>query len=172
MSVSSSNIQTTPGNALQELLVAPDIIPGDIISYQTCKEIYLYHPLGARIVEGPVSLALSQKREVKVPDSPSEHCVDAFNEEWKTIGGDYLVHNLMTVSRIYGVASIAVLVDGLKSNEPINNWDLPELNISFNILDPLNTSGSLVLNQNPNAMDFMKYQNISVGGSIYHQSRS
>src|SRR5215475_1683094 len=172
ISVPSSSVQTTPGNALQDLLVAPDIIPGDVISYETCKQIYLYHPLGARIVEGPVSLALSQKREVKVPDSPMEYCADAFNEEWKSIAGDSLVHNILTVSRIYGVGSIALLVDGLQSNEQINYWDLPELNISFNIFDPLNTSGSLVLNQNPNAMDFMKYTQIAVAGTAYHPSRS
>jgi hypothetical protein len=171
-SIPSGSVRTTPGNALQELLVAPDIVPGDVVSYQTCKEIYLYHPLGARIVEGPVSLALSQKRDIKVPDSPGELCVDAFNEEWKAIGGDFLVHNLLTVSRIYGIASIALLVDGMKSNEKIDYWDLPDLNVSFNILDPLNTSGSLVLNQNPNAMDFMKYSQIAVSGIIYHPSRS
>lgn len=171
-SIPSSQVLTTPGNALQDLLVAPDIVPGDIVSYETCKQIYLYHPLGARIVEGPVSLALSQKRDLKVPDSPGEHCVDAFNEEWKSIGGDYLVHNLLTVSRIYGIGSIALLIDGIKSNDAINYWDLPELNISFNILDPLNTAGSLVLNQNPNAMDFMKYQQIAVSGIAYHPSRS
>src|SRR6516165_4146206 len=170
--IPSSAIDSTPGNALNELLVAPDIITGDTVSYETCRMIYLDNPLGARIVEGPVSLALSQKREIKVPDSPMEYCSDAFNDEWKAIGGDSLVHNLLTVSRIYGVASIALLVDGMKSNEQINYWDLPELNLSFNILDPLNTSGSLVLNQNPNAMDFMKYTQIAVGGTAYHPSRS
>src|SRR6516225_3232431 len=136
-SIPSSSALTTPGNALQDLLVAPDIIPGDVISYETCKQIYLYHPLGARITEGPVSLALSQKREIKVPDSPMEYCSEAFSEEWKAVGGDSLVHNILTVSRIYGVASIALLIEGMKSNEPVNYWDLPELNISFNILDPL-----------------------------------
>jgi hypothetical protein len=170
--IPSATTSITPGNALQELLVAPDIVPGDVVSYQTCKEIYLYHPLGARIVEGPVSLALSQKRDIKVPDSPGEHCVDAFNEEWKNIGGDFLVHNLLTVSRIYGISSIALLVDGMKSNDAINYWDLPDLNISFNILDPLNTSGSLVLNQNPNAMDFLKYSQIAINGTAYHPSRT
>jgi hypothetical protein len=170
--IPASRVDTIPGNALQELLVAPDIVPGDVVSYQTCKEIYLYHPLGARITEGPVSLAMAQKRDIKVPDSPGEICADAFNEEWKLVGGDFLVHNLLTVSRIYGVASIAMLVDGMKSNEPINYWDLPDLNISFNILDPLNTAGSLVLNQNPNAMDFMKYTQIAISGIAYHPSRS
>jgi hypothetical protein len=73
---------------------------------------------------------------------------------------------------MYGIASIAMLVDGMKSSEKIDYWDLPDLNISFNILDPLNTSGSLVLNQNPNAMDFMKYSQIAVSGTSYHPSRS
>src|SRR5262245_7314672 len=170
--VPSSGLRTHPGNALQDLLVAPDIIPGDVVGYQTCKEIYLYHPLGSRIVEGPVSLAMSQKRDIKVPNSPGELCVDAFNEQWKELGGDFLVHNLLTVSRIYGIASIALLVDGIKSTDAIDYWDLPDLNISFNILDPLNTAGSLVLNQNPNSMDFMKYQQIAVTGIAYHPSRS
>jgi hypothetical protein len=171
-SIPTSSVNTTPGNALQELLCAPDIVPGDVVSYETCKEIYLYHPLGARIAEGPVSLALSQKRDIKVPNSPMEYCVDAFADEWKNMGGDYLVHNLMTISRVYGIASIALLVDGMTSNESIDYWDLPELNISFNILDPLNTAGSLVLNQNPNAMDFMKYRQIAVSGTLYHASRT
>jgi hypothetical protein len=171
-SIPSGSIDTTPGNALQELLVAPDIVPGDVVSYQTCKEIYLYHPLGARITEGPVSLAMSQKRDIKVPDSPGELCVDAFNEEWKALGCDFLVHNLLTISRIYGVASIALLIDGLKSNVPIDYWELPDLNVSFNVLDPLNTAGSLVLNQNPNAIDFLKYTQIAVSGTAYHPSRT
>ena len=80
----------------------------------------MHHPLGLRIVEGPVSLAMAQKRQIKVPDSPGEYCVDAFNEEWKKMGGDFLVHNILTVSRIYGIASIALLVDGMKSNEAFN----------------------------------------------------
>src|SRR3974390_2720068 len=117
MTLAGSTIQTTPGNALQDLLVAPDLIPGDVVSYETCKQIYLYHPLGARITEGPVSLALSQRRGVKVADSPMEYCADAFEQEWRNLGGDSLVHNLLTVSRIYGVGSIALLVDGMKSNE-------------------------------------------------------
>ena len=40
------------------------------------------------------------------------------------MGGDFLVHNILTVSRIYGIASIAVLVHGMKSNEAFNYWDL------------------------------------------------
>lgn len=170
--VPGSLVTTTPGNALQELLVAPDIVPGDMLSYETAKLIYLFHPLGARITEGPVSLALSQKRDIKIPNSPGERCVDAFSQQWKELGGDYLVHNLMTVSRIYGISTIALLVDGMKSTDPIDYWDLPDLNISFNILDPLNTAGSLVLNQNPNAMDFMKYSQVAISGIGFHQSRT
>src|SRR5262245_18190727 len=125
--VPSSIVRTTPGNALQELLVAPVIVPGDIVSYQTYKEIYLYHPLAARIVEGPVSLAMYQKRDIMVPNSPGALCVEAFNEQWNELGGDFLVHNLLTFSRIYGIASLALLVDGMKSTDVLDYWDLPDL---------------------------------------------
>ena len=46
------------------------------------------------------------------------------------------------------------------------------MKIFFNVLDPLNTAGSLVLNQDPNAPDFMKTTAIAVSGKPNHRSRS
>ena len=40
------------------------------------------------------------------------------------------------------------------------------------MLDPLNTAGSLVLNQDPNALDFQKHRDIAVAGVRYHRSRT
>ena len=34
------------GNALQDLLMAEDIKPGDPVSYQTCKALFELHPHG------------------------------------------------------------------------------------------------------------------------------
>ncbi|HET8687506.1 MAG TPA: hypothetical protein VFM18_12700, partial [Methanosarcina sp.] len=44
--------------------------------------------------------------------------------------------------------------------------------IYFNVFDPLNTAGSLVLNQDANAPDYQKYTSITAGGQPYHRSRS
>jgi hypothetical protein len=40
------------------------------------------------------------------------------------------------------------------------------------VLDPLNTAGSLVLDQDPNSPDFQKPRSLRVGNRIYHPSRS
>jgi hypothetical protein len=54
----------------------------------------------------------------------------------------------------------------------INPEDLAGLKLYFSVFDPLNTAGSLVLNQDPNAPDFQKSDGIAVSGTAYHRSRS
>jgi len=154
------------------MLLAQDIQPGDEPSYQLCKTIYSYHPLGRKMAEAPVSLAQSQQREITCPDSPEDVCVRAFHNEWQRINADKLIANTRVLSRIYGIASVACLVDGQSSMTPLDYKKLWNQTISFNVLDPLNTAGSLVLNQQPNAMDFQKWSNITIAGQPYHRSRS
>ncbi|GJH02264.1 anti-CBASS protein Acb1 family protein [Paraburkholderia terrae] len=160
------------GNALQSMLLADDIQPGSEPSYQLCKTIYVYHPLGAKMVEAPLTLAQSQKRIITVSDSPEERVVNAFIEEWDRLKADALIFNVMRVSRVYGAASVVYLVDGVPPNTSIPPFDLYKYNLRFNVLDPLNTSGSLVLSQDPNAPDFQKPFRVSVAGQPYNLSRS
>lgn len=159
------------GNALQTLLMCDDLQPGDEPSYQVCKAIYEFHPLGAKMAESPISMAQSQPRELAVPGAP-EKVMQAFIDEWKKIGADQTIHTLMTTARIYGVASMGVLAEGVPSDRPINPKEFVNLKIAFNIWDPLNTAGSLVLNQDPNALDFQKHSAIMVSGQHYHRSRT
>ena len=65
---------TALGNDLQSILMSDDIQPGALPSYQLCKTIYLTHPMGAKMVETPVRLAMSQQREISIPNSPSRSC--------------------------------------------------------------------------------------------------
>jgi hypothetical protein len=44
--------------------------------------------------------------------------------------------------------------------------------VAFSTFDPLNTAGSLVLNQDPLAFDFLKVQAVSVQGQRFHPSRT
>ena len=57
-------------------------------------------------------------------------------------------------------------------NIPLDPKKLWQYDLSFNVFDPLNTAGSLVLNQDANALDFQKVTGISVSGVPYHRSRS
>lgn len=160
------------GTALQQLLMGDDIVPGSDISYELCKIIYLYHPLGRKMAEKPIEIAMSQKRDISIPNSPEEMIKDAFLREWESIGADKHIFNVMRLSRIYGIASVAYGAEGIATDKQIDPNELSQLNMYFNVFDPLNTAGSLVLDQNPNSPEFQKYKNIAVSGEAYHRSRS
>ena len=171
----SLTLGTTLSTGLMRILESGDILPGSEPSYETCKIIYLYHPLGAKIAEGPISIAQSQERQLAIPDSPEADLLDAFDKEWRTIGkigADTLIHNATKTARIYGISSLVVGEIGGKSTDPLDIWALPEKELFFSVMDPLNTAGSLVLNQDPNAPDFQKPRELRVAGQAYHPSRA
>lgn len=171
------------GSELMKMLAAEDILPGNAPSYELCKIIYCYHPLGAKIVESPLRLAMSQAREITVAAGPEQKLVEAFRREWLVVGGrdtngsdvsaDTMILNVMSTARIYGIASLIVGERG-KSNqkEPLDIKGIADDDIYFNVLDPLNTAGSLVLDQDPNSPEFQKSQAIRVGSIFYHPSRA
>jgi hypothetical protein len=160
------------GTSLETLLCCSDIAPGTEPGYAICKEIYLYHPLGQKLAESPMSIAVSFPREVTIPDSPEDDCRRAFDEQWAKDGIDETIVNVATQARVYGIASVALLQEGVAPAEPVDVKSLADAVLSFNVLDPLNTAGSLVLSQNPNAMDFQKHRDIAVNGVRYHRSRT
>ena len=163
---------STLGTALTDLLMADQMEPGSDISYQLAKEIYLYHPLGAKMAELPVEMAMSQERIITIPGSPESMVKEAFEREWNALGASGFIFQTKVLSRVYGVASVASVADGVPTDRPIDPKDLAGLDLFFNTLDPLNTAGSLVLNQDPNAPDFLKHTAISVSGKPYHRSRA
>lgn len=160
------------GNALTELLMCDDIEPGDEPSYQVAKAIWLWHPLGLKMVEGPIAMAQSQQREISIPKSPEDRVRDAFVKQWEADRCDECVYNVVAVSRAYGIGSLAILCAEVPANEPLDPKKYADYTLSFPTYDPLNTAGSLVLNQDPSSLDFMKVTGIAVGGVPFHRSRS
>lgn len=161
------------GTSLQALLMADEIVPGAAPSYQLCKIIYSVHPLGKKMADKPVHIAQSQPRELAMTAGPEDEVIGAFKDEWKRLGADTHIANVESLSRMYGISSIALLEEGVDTNEPLDWSRLADAKISFNVFDPLNTAGSLVLNQEPNALDFMKTSGtIQVQGTTYHRSRT
>lgn len=170
------------GSNLLAMLAAEDIVPGSNPSYQLCKTIYLYHPLGAKIVETPIRLAQSQKREITIPGGPESLLIPAFDREWNTVGGTdvngseisatSLIRNLVSQSKIYGISTLIVGERGKdNSDAPIDLDKIADEELYFSVLDPLNTAGSLVLNQDPNSPDFQKPSGVRVASIVYHPSR-
>lgn len=159
------------GSTLQQLLEVDSIQPGSPPSYQICKTIYSFHPLGAKLVELPLKLAQSQRRDISIDTAP-DMVRELFNEQWEKDNCDKHILNFCGLARIYGIASVAMIIEGEEPETPVDFKKLYRQSISFNGYDPLNTAGSLVLNQNPLAIDFMHTTDIRVNGRTFHRSRS
>lgn len=162
------------GTELQSLLLADGIQPGSKPSYQLCKSIYSAHPHGAKLVDFPIQMAQFKPRKVTVPRAPDDGLmlVEAFLAEWKAIAADRHIFNAGRLARIYGVATLGILIKDDSEREALDFSKLYGAELAFNVWDPLNTAGSLVLNQDPNALDFQKVPSVSVNGKPYHRSRT
>ena len=166
------------GTPLGDLLLAEAIQPGAEPSYSLCKLIYTYHPIGAKSVDKPLKMAMSQDREFTIKHGLAHRVIDQFKEHWESlvgrdVGADDVILQAARVSRIYGTSTLTIIVEDDDPTKPLDFSKLAGKNIAFNIWDPLNTSGSIVLSQNPNAADFMKKLNdVSVQGQKYHPSRT
>lgn len=161
------------GNALQSLLVAGDIVPGDSAGYELCKAIYLHHPHGSKIVDRPLTLAISKPRLLTVPGAAGDgnDLIEAFQKQWAADECNEHLLNVGRLARIYGPASIGIIEKDADPTTPIDFAKLSKATMSYNEWDPLNTSGSLVFNQDPNALDFQKTSGVRVNGVAYDRSR-
>lgn len=161
------------GSALTQMLVNnDDIVPGSSPGYDLCKVIWEYHPLGQKLVEKPIEIAQSQKREISVPNSPESRVVEAFNNEWTRLCTDTHIRTCMSMARVYGVSTVGLVEDGVNFAEPLDFENLYKAQLAVNIYDPLNTAGSLTLHQDPLAIDFQHVMQVSVNGQPFHRSRT
>ena len=164
---------TAPGTPLMQLMEGDAIEPGSEPSYQLCKLIYIYHPLGGKIVDSPIAYAQSLPREITVQKAIGiqDRIVEAFTAEWHALKCDDWIANLYRHSRIYGIATLAVGAEGVEQTSALSNEQIATGKIYFSVFDPLNTSGSMVLDQTPTSPDFQRIVSTAVQGNIYHRSR-
>lgn len=160
------------GTELYTLLMSDTMVPGDNASYELCKCIYLYHPLGKKMVASPLNMAQSQKRDINVQDSPGEQVVKAFLDEWVKIGADKHIFHVSEIARTYGMGSIVMGSKDVPPDKVLSTFELQGKELFFNVLDPLNTAGSVMLNQDPNSSDFQRSSSVEVQGKAYHPSRA
>ncbi|MGA7834054.1 MAG: hypothetical protein WCA31_02485, partial [Acidimicrobiales bacterium] len=103
---------------------------------------------------------------------PEDRVRDQFVKQWEADGIDEAIYQAASVARAYGIGSLALVCEAVPPEQAIDLWKLPEIKISFSVFDPLNTAGSLVLNQDPLSIDFMKMTAIAVSGKPFHRSRT
>src|ERR1700739_2259426 len=121
---------STLGTALESILCADDIVPGAGPSYQLCKEIYLFHPLGQKLTEAPIKFAQAFPREVTIPDGPEDECRRAFEEQWAADKIDTTICNVATQARVYGIASLALLEKDVDASQPLRIKKLADADIA------------------------------------------
>jgi hypothetical protein len=161
------------GTQLTDLLMCSDIQPGSTPSYQICKILYSSHPLGKKMVDTPIAMAQSQQREITIPLGPEDRIRKAFLDEWDRLKADKRAANGARIARIYGMGAVVLIVEGEDPGAPVDFASLWKKTIGFNVLDPLNTSGSISqLNQDPNSLAFQSNAAVVVSGKLYHSSRT
>lgn len=168
---SSISISVGMGSALKRILLCSDIEPGSSPSYELCKLIFLYHPLGLKLIEAPIKIAQSKARKITIQNAP-EDVVKAFETEWTAVKADSNICNVKSISRVYGIASITIGVVGQQSNTPLDMDKLWDQDIYFSVYDPLNTAGSLIISQDPTSPDFNKPTDVVCAGQTFHRSRA
>ena len=129
---------------LMEFLQAEAIEPGSPVGYQTCKAIFEFHPLASKIIEKPIVLALSKPRTIGMDVHPKDMLVKAFQDEWNALDATNIIRDVTFLKRVYGVSAVVYGAEGIPTDKEIDPWTLPDLNLYFNKLDPLNLAGSTV----------------------------
>ena len=161
------------GTPLQQLLLADHIEPGADISYTLCRNIRLYHPLGAKMADGPVRIAQSQDRQIVVPGAPEEHVVGTYRECWRAMGVDAIIANLVGTTRCYGRAAVVAVAEGFAPDQPLDDKAVDRYGdkLRFNVVDPLQLASSGSGGLDPNRVDYQRPAVVTVQGTSYHPTR-
>lgn len=161
------------GSALVKILDSDDIQPGTDVSYETCKLLWQFHPLGGKLVEKPISMAMCKPRQYNVETDPDERVVRRFTEVWERMEIDEKIKNFFFLSRCYGAAAIGVGTASTPCAVELPTFGLTEDEVYINVWDPLNTAGSMVTDQNPNSRYFQQANStLKIGGKNWHKSRT
>jgi len=163
---------TPASGELGKMLIADDIQPGDAAGYETCKRVFEYHPLGGKLAEKPIAMAMSQERNITIDGAPGDDVIEEFKRARAELNLDEQSYRLAVIAKIYGIGAMFIGIKDVDSGEPLTPDQLRNPTLYVNAVDPLNASGSLVLNQNPLDPDYLKPRELAVTGVRFHRSRS
>lgn len=123
---------------LSKILDSEEIQPGTDVGYELCKLLWQYHPLGGKLVEKPISMAMCKQRQYSVDTDPDERVVRRFQEVWERMEVNEKIKNFFFVSRCYGAAAIGVGTTSVSCKDELPGFGLTEDDVYINVWDPLN----------------------------------
>lgn len=160
-------------SALTKILESDEIQPGTDVGYEVCKLLWQFHPLGGKLVEKPISMAMCKPRQYSVETDPDERVVRRFQEVWDRMELNEKIKNFFFISRCYGAAAIGVGTAATPCKDPLPTFGLTEEDVYINVWDPLNAAGSMVTDQNPNSRYFQKANaTLKIASKNWHTSRT
>lgn len=145
-----------------------------ILPYKECKDIYRTTTLGKRIVEGLPNFAMSTQREIDIHKAPPE-AIEKFKETASYMKQDEAIKKTIYNARIYGTGALYIaMYDEEKEEDDFTTKptfeDAYKYKIKFNVLDPLNISGSRV-DIDPLSFHFLEVVDIQVNSKTIHKKR-
>ena len=145
-----------------------------ILPYKECKDIYRTTTLGKRIVEGLPNFAMSTQREIDIHKAPPE-AIEKFKETAAEMKQDEAIKKTIYNARIYGTGGLYIaMYDEEKEEDDFTTKptfeDAYKYKIKFNILDPLNISGSRV-DIDPLSFHFLEVVDIQVNSKTIPKKR-
>lgn len=161
-------------NKMDSLLGSHNATDMAYLNYDLCKLVYVFHPLGKRIVDLPIDLSSGQERVISVKHpSKSEELIAEFNRVWKNYNFKNIIKRLAKTSRIYGIGALFLKVEGYDDTEPLPS-DLNWTDITFTpfVYDALNISGSATNNQDLTKVNFLKVEDVFRSGEKLARDRS
>lgn len=140
------------------------------LTYQECRNIYRYWPLGKRVATALPNFAMSAGRSF-ISELPEVNT--ALNEAAEDLKIEQLVNRAAVYARIYGLSFIYLATDKeLKSDLPVTYGDIQSnLAIKFNVLDPLSAGGSITIDNDSLSPTFGLPITLRVKGRKVHTKR-
>ncbi|CAI3957934.1 DUF1073 domain [Commensalibacter communis] len=143
------------------------------LSYELCKILYVYHPLGKRLIEIPVNLSLNKKRIIKLQNDYSAELIDQFEKKWQELKITQNIKRLAITSRLYGIGALFLKIKGIKDTELLDkNQKLENYEIHPVVYDAMNIAGTASNNHNIDSIDFLQLSEIVRGGEALAKDRS
>lgn len=166
-------VNNNMSSELAKILDSEGIQPGTEVGYELCKLLWQFHPLGGKLVEKPIEMAMCKPRQYNVDTDPDDRVVKQFRDTWDRMGINEKIKNYAFVSRAYGAAAIGVGTLGSPCGSALPDFGLQEDEVYINVWDPLNTAGSMVTDQNPNSPFFQSpNKTLKINGKTWHHSRT
>ena len=138
------------------------------LSYEECRDIYRFWPLGKRVASALPNFAMSAGRKFIIKDAPPE-VIDKLEKTAQDMGIEQIVNNTCIYARIYGLAFI-YLANKNTPDKPFLYKDILEPH-NFNILDPLAMGGSVRIDIDPTSPNFNKPVDYRIKGNLVHSKR-